>query len=145
MKRIFALSFIKKNPDLGLLLFRVAFAFPTICFHGWKKLMGAAEEFHTFPNYIGISSELSYVLVAFFETAGAVLIALGLFTRFNSLGLTITMAVAFIFHHHWKFRGENAGEMAFVCFFAYLLLTLTGPGKYSLDRLWGIDKPEKEV
>src|SRR5688572_32296501 len=102
MKKLFGLSFVPLNVDLGLLLFRVAMAVLMIRFHGWGKLTGwadermrvpnlfslagARKEFHTFPNHIGISSELSYVLVTWFETFGSLMIVAGLFTRLNALG-----------------------------------------------------------
>ena len=139
MKKILSLSFVPLNADLGLLLFRVVMATLMIRFHGWGKLTGwhdermrvpnllsfdgARKEFHTFPNYIGISSELSYTLVTWLETFGAVMIILGLFTRLNALGL---------------FSGPNAGEMPFAYAFGYLLLFLAGAGKYSLDRKMGL-------
>ena len=138
MKNKIGLPFIPLNPDLGLLLLRVSFASLMIIFHGWEKLMTAPRQFHTFPNLIGISSEASYVLVVWFENFGAVLIALGLFTRINAFGLAFTMFVAWLLWHHMRFTGENAGEMAFAYGFAYLLLFFSGAGKYSFDRKLGI-------
>jgi putative oxidoreductase len=154
MKRFFGLSFLPLNADLGLLFFRAAIAWLMIRYHGWGKLAGwkdesmklpklfsldgVREEFHTFPNYLGISSELSYVLVTFFETFGAIMIILGLFTRFNSLGLFITMMVAWYFHHGARFAGPNAGEMPFAYGFCFLLLVFAGAGRYSLDRKLGV-------
>lgn len=135
---ILRLNFIPLNKDLGLLLLRISFASLMIVFHGWEKLMTAQRQFHTFPDLIGISSEVSYVLVVWFETFGAVLIILGLYTRINALGLAFTMFVAFFLWHDMRFTGSNAGEMAFAYGFAYLLLFLTGAGKYSLDRKLGI-------
>ncbi len=138
MKKLLSLNYIPLNPDLGLLLLRISFAPLMIIFHGWEKLLTAERQFHTFPNLIGISSELSYVLVVWLENFGAILIALGLATRLNSLGLAITMFVAFFLFHDMRFTGSNAGEMAFAYGFAYLLLLLTGAGKYSLDHKLGI-------
>ena len=159
MKKLLGLSFVPLNTDLGLLLFRTVMAFLMIRYHGWGKLAGwadermklpnlfsldgARKEFHTFPNHIGISSELSYVLVAWLETFGAMMIIAGLFTRLNALGLFITMMVAWAFHHGMRFAGPNAGEMPFAYAFGYLLLFLAGAGKYSLDRKLGIDGAKK--
>ena len=154
MKRLLDLPFVPRNRDLGLLLFRVVLAALVIRFHGWGKLTGWADEslhlpnlfaldgfhreFHTFPNYIGISSELSYVLVTWFETFGCMMIIAGLCTRLNALGMFITLMVAFVFHHHLRFAGPNAGEVAFAYGFGFLLLVLAGGGRYSLDRKLGI-------
>jgi putative oxidoreductase len=147
IKKFFSLSFLPLLPDLGLLIFRIALPFLMIRYHGWGKLAGwkdesirlpnflsldgAIKESHTFPDYIGISSELSYVLVTWLETFGSIAIMFGLFTRFQSAGLFIAMMVAFFFHHEANFNG---GETAFSFGFCYLLLFLTGPGKYSLDH-----------
>ena len=138
MKKLLSLPFIPFNPDLGLLLLRAMLGSMMISFHGWEKLMTASRQFHTFPDLIGISSELSYVLVVWFENAGAILIILGLTTRIQAFGLAFTMFVAFFLWHDMKFTGSNAGEMAFAYGFGYLLLLLTGGGKYSLDYKFGI-------
>lgn len=138
MKKLIGLEFIPLNPDLGILLFRIALSAMMIFFHGWHKLTGWEDELHTFPDLIGISSEVSYVLVAWLETFGTILIAMGLFTRIQSLGLAFTMFVAFFLWHDMMFTGSNSGQTAFTFAFAYLMLFLTGAGKYSLDHLFGI-------
>ncbi|HWA88301.1 MAG TPA: DoxX family protein [Opitutus sp.] len=154
MKRILGLQLIRLNADLGLLLFRVVLAWLVIRYHGWGKLTGwkdeprhlpnlfaldgVRKEFHTFPNYIGISSELSYTLVTWFETFGMLMVIAGLCTRLNAFGMFFTLMVAFVFHHHLHLSGPNSGEVAFAYGFGFLLLFLAGPGKYSLDRKFGI-------
>jgi putative oxidoreductase len=138
MKLWLGLHFIPLDADLGLLLLRVALAGLMIVFHGWEKLMTARRQFHSFPNLIGIGSELSYVLVVWLEVFGAALIALGLLTRLHALGLAFTMFIAWLLWHKRRFTGPNAGEMAFAYMFGYLLLFLAGAGRYSLDRLLGI-------
>ena len=138
MKALLGLGFIPLDADLGLLLLRVSFAALMVVFHGWEKLMTARRQFHTFPNLIGIGSELSYVLVVWLEVFGAVLIALGLFTRLHALGLAFTMFIAWLVWHKRRFTGSNAGEMAFAYMFGYLLLFLAGAGRYSLDHVLGL-------
>lgn len=154
MKKYLSLSFLPLKPDLGLLALRVTVSFLMIRYHGWGKLTGWADEkirlpnlfaldglrkeFHTFPNYIGISSELSYVLVTWCETFGSMFIMAGLLTRLHSLGLFITMTVAWTFHHQMRLTGPGSGELPFSWIFVYLLLFLAGPGKYSLDHRFGL-------
>lgn len=153
MKNLLGLKFIPLLPDVGLLLFRLALGWLVVRYHGWGKLTGWADEkthlpnlfaldgvrkeFHTFPNYIGISSELSYVLVTWFETFGCLMIMAGLLTRFNALGMFITLIVAWLFHHQMRLAGPNSGEVAFAYACCFLLLLCCGPGKYSLDRKFG--------
>jgi putative oxidoreductase len=161
MKKFLSLSWLPLNPDLGLLALRVAVSWLMIRYHGWGKLTGwddeklrlpnlfalegVRKEFHTFPNYIGISSELSYVLVTWCETFGSMAIMAGLLTRLHSLGLVITMSVAWVFHHHLRLTGPGAGELPFSWIFVYLLILLAGPGKYSLDRRLGLDNKPATV
>jgi uncharacterized membrane protein YphA (DoxX/SURF4 family) len=156
MKKLFGLNCVPLYPDLGLLFFRVILSAVVIRFHGWGKLTGWVDEswripnlfalagfrkeFHSFPNYIGISSEVSYLLVTWFETFGSMMIIFGLFARFNALGMFITLAVAWYAHHHMHFSGPNGGEVPFVYAFGYLLLFLAGSGRYSLDRALGVAK-----
>lgn len=155
MKKLLGLAWLPRNADLGLLFLRVSTSWLMIRYHGWGKLAGwadekmhlpnlfslagAQKEFHTFPNYLGIGSELSYVLVTWCETFGSLLIMAGLLTRLHSIGLCITLSVAWVFHHHLLLAGPGAGELPFSWVFIYLLLALAGPGRYSLDRKLGFD------
>jgi len=137
-RKLLGLWFVPHNPDLGLLVLRVSFGALMIAIHGWEKLMTASKQFHTFPDLIHISSELSYVLVVWFEVVGAVFIILGLLTRLHAAGLAFTMFIAWWLWHDMRFTGVNAGEMAFAYMCGYVLLLLTGAGRYSLDRKLGI-------
>ena len=71
------------------------------------------------------------------ETAGGILMALGLFTRPVAFVLCGEMAVAF-FRAHFP-RGwwpiENGGELAVLYCFIWLYFFAAGPGPLSLDRL----------
>lgn len=155
MKTILGLSFLPRAADLGLLILRLTLPWVMLRYHGWGKLTGwrdepaglphwfslagARQELHTFPDYLGLSSEVSYVVVTGLETFGCLGIMLGLATRLQAGALTIVMLVAWSFHHHFGFRAPAGGETAFMFAVIYLLLFLTGPGKYSLDRRFGLD------
>ena len=154
MKKLLGLSFLPLNADLGLCAFRAVLAGLVLRFHGWGKLAGwkdeslhlpnlfalegVKKELHTFPNYIGIGSELSYLLVTWFETFGSMMIIVGLCTRLNALGMAITLLIAWAFHHHFHLSGPNSGEVALAYAFGFLLLFLAGAGRYSIDRRVGI-------
>ena len=156
MKRYFGLNAIPLNADLGKLVLRLALPFVMLRYHGWGKVTGWANEaagtpnlfgiqgikneFNTFPDYIGITSQLSYIIVAWSETIGCVLVALGLFMRLQSFVLFAVMMVAWIFHHHLGFRAPHGGETAFLFAMGFLALFLLGPGRYSLDRKYGIGR-----
>jgi putative oxidoreductase len=88
---------------------------------------------NTFPDPLGIGNSLSLGLAIFAEVLCALLVALGLFTRWVSLPLIVTMFVAFFLvhgNHPWAKR-----EMSFIYMMAYIAIGLLGSGRFSLDFL----------
>ena len=75
------------------------------------------------------------------ELAGGLLIAIGFYTRPLALVFAAyTLATALIGHRYWALQGMEQ-YMAMINFYknvsiigGLLLLALTGPGRYSLDR-----------
>ena len=65
------------------------------------------------------------------EFFGGLFFALGLFTRFVSVPLTITMAVAAFGAHHGEITGE--GEHAFLFLLIFAAYFFIGSGKWSVD------------
>lgn len=137
MKKLFSLSFLPVNADLGLLLLRLGFGGGMAVLHGWPKLTDFGSKFHTFPDPLGITHEISYLLTVGAELLGAALVALGCLTRFAALSLLITMGVAFFVVHHGALSGERSGEMAMLYGAAFLVLLVTGGGRYALDTKLG--------
>ncbi len=121
------------NVDLGILVVRASAGGMMLWQHGWPKLMNFTERMDSFADPIGLGSTISLVLITLAETACALLVALGLWTRFTTIPLIIGMAViAFVLKSGAPF-GER--ELALVYLAAYLGIFLTGSGRYSLDRL----------
>jgi putative oxidoreductase len=81
---------------------------------------------------------LNAYLATFTELAGVVLLTLGLFTRWITLPLMVTMLVA-IGTVHLK-NGFEAGNNGFEIPFYYLIFLFTllvyGAGKFSADHWW---------
>jgi putative oxidoreductase len=74
------------------------------------------------------------VLAALSEFVAAILVVFGILTRLSSLALAITMFVAgFLYHADDPFGSK---EKALMYFFSYLLIFLTGPGKYAVQRFF---------
>ncbi len=72
----------------------------------------------------------------FAEVFCPVLLVFGLFTRYATIPLLITMGVAvFVVHGGDSFSKQELGLVYFV---AFLTLLLAGPGKYSLDSRFKI-------
>ncbi len=67
------------------------------------------------------------------EFFGGLFFALGLFIRFVSVPLAITMAVAAFVAHHGQITGE--GEHAFLFLLIFAAFFFIGSGKWSVDYL----------
>ena len=118
----------------AFLFLRVSSALVMLFAHGigkWINFSSIAPKFTDPFGFLG--SSLSLALVVGAEVFGAILMALGLFTRFASFSLFFTMAVAFFIVDATEPFDEK--ELAFMYGIIYLFFTLTGGGKYSLDHL----------
>jgi len=103
-----------------------------IALHGWGKAVGFADKASSFPDPIGLGSELSLLLVVAAEVFFAGLLVLGFLTRFACLPLIIAMVVAVFIHH----SGDpmKVKELGLVYLLSYLALLISGAGHYSVDR-----------
>lgn len=122
--------------NVGLLIFRLYVGLAMAFGHGLGK-MPPQSGFVGFLSSMGVPMpELFAWLAALAEFAGGLFIALGLATRFSSVMLGVTMAVAgFVAHAADPFAKK---EMAFLYLASCVLLFAAGAGKFSVDRL--IDK-----
>ena len=82
-------------------------------------------------------------VVALLETAGALLLIVGLGTRILALGFAIDMLVAIILvkrrMQNVAFMDQKGGwEFEFALMVAALALILTGAGRIGLDRMLGL-------
>jgi putative oxidoreductase len=101
--------------------------------HGWPKFQGFATMAPKFMPVLG-SGSIGLGLAVFAEVVCAGLVVLGLFTRFASLMLAITMGVAFFVVHKAALTGASSGELAFLYMVGFLALAFAGGGKYSADK-----------
>lgn len=119
--------------SLGLLILRVGFA-GTIAFrHGLPKLMAFSYKMNTFPDPIGIGSTASLSLVVFAEFLCAILVLVGIFTRYSVAPLIITMAVAFFVIHGADPFAKK--ELAFLFLVGFSAIFAAGPGRFSADTI----------
>ena len=101
--------------------------------HGVPKLQRILTGEMKFGDPLGLGPEVSLVLVVFAEFVCAILVMLGLGTRLATVPLIVTMAVAaFIAHGDDPFSRK---ELALFYMVVYIVLLLSGSGKYSADRL----------
>lgn len=119
------------SPDIAVCLLRIG-ASALIMTHGFPKLMKILEGDFSFGDPLGIGVAPSLVLVAFAEFVCAIFVLLGLWTRAALVPLIITMAVAvFVAHAGDPFAKKELGTFFLINF---VVLFLTGPGKYSIDK-----------
>lgn len=118
--------------NFALLILRIASGGMMAYSHGWGKLQKVLEGNLSFGNPIGIGEEASLILTVFAEFFCGILVVLGLFTRAALIPLIITMMVAvFIVHADDPFSKMEFGLLFLA---PYIVLFLTGPGNYSLDK-----------
>ncbi len=130
------ISYLEKLKDFPPLLFRIVLAYG---FYGpatmkLKNFGGIVEWFTSMGMPL---PKLNAFLATGTETAGFILIFLGLATRIISIPLLIVMVVAITTVHLGN--GFEAGNNGFEIPTYYILmlfsLLITGPGKFSLDTL----------
>ena len=129
-------NYLEKVKDLPPLLFRIVLAYG---FYGpatmkLKNFNGIVEWFTSMGMPL---PKLNALLATGTETAGFILIFLGLATRIISIPLMVVMIVAITTVHLGN--GFEAGNNGFEIPIYYMLmlfsLLITGPGKFSLDAL----------
>lgn len=122
--------------NIGLLIFRLVFGIVLLYGHGFEKMyvILSGREIQ-FMDPIGFGATTSYYMAALAEGVCAILLILGLFSRIATLILSINFLVIFIFHAFMIGDGFDILELRFFYLFCFIALTLTGPGKLSLDYL----------
>ncbi len=100
--------------------------------HGWSKLSSFAEKMDTFPDPLGLGSQMSLILVVYAEFFCSLLLIFGLLTRLAAFSILATMLVAaFVFHSDDPF---SARELPLLYGIGFLYFTLAGGNRYSLDE-----------
>lgn len=129
----YVMQFLNRLQVVALLLLRLAAG--TIFFvHGWAKLSHASATMKMFagmgfPGWVGIA-------IGALETAGGLLLVVGLFTRIFALLLFFDMCVAVVVVHwkHVAWWDVKGYELPFALAAISLALASFGPGIVSVDR-----------
>ena len=132
MKKLFQTKLNNTSIDLSLLLLRLATGVFMLT-HGFPKLQRLLAGEMQFGDPIGLGPEVSLVLAVFAEVVCSILIVLGLGTRLAAIPLIVTMAVAAFIAHGADPFGRK--EMALLYLVGYVVLLLSGSGKFSVDRI----------
>jgi putative oxidoreductase len=100
--------------------------------HGYGKFLRLLDGNMKFGDPLGIGTDLSFVLVVSAEFFASIALILGLGTRISAFMLSFTMFVAAVIVH-----GDDpfsTREKAFMYLACFIVLLISGGGKYSLDR-----------
>ena len=112
LKKLFAPANDSFFTSIGLLVLRIWLGGTLLINHGLGKLTSFQSMSSGFPDPLGVGHATSLALVVFAEAIGAILLVLGLVTRFAALIIAINMAVAFFCVHKMALSGEHSGELA---------------------------------
>jgi putative oxidoreductase len=132
--------------DLAPLVLRVVLGALMVA-HGYQKLMSGPESFGRVLAGLGLpaTTVLGYV-VTYAELVAGALLVVGLLSRLAAVVLTVDLIVAIalvkvnvgLIAPHGMGAGAEL-DLAFIAGFVAILFA--GPGRFSLDRLIGIDRP----
>ena len=117
---------------LSLLLLALRLLFGILfMMHGFDKLYNFSLLVDNYPNFMGLGSRFSLLLTLFAELVCAAAFVLGFLFRLAVVPMFFAMAVAFLWVHHGSIA---EGELAFIYAMMFLILAITGPGLYSIDK-----------
>lgn len=134
MKEFFLFGKAQNNSLMSsaLLLLRVAVGLLMMT-HGWGKLSNFSAISGSFPDPIGVGSQMSLILAVGAEFFGSILLIFGILTRLVVIPLAFTMAIAFFVIH--AADPLQVKELALFYLIIYIFLFMSGPGEYSLDNV----------
>lgn len=120
--RIISLLILALRVFFGILFFS----------HGLDKMINFNELSYTYPSVLGFGSYTTLMVSIFCEFACSLFLIAGLLVRITVIPMIAAMAVAFFDIHDGMFP---AGELSLIYLVLFVILYITGPGRYSLDYL----------
>ena len=125
-----------RGKGVSLLILGLRIFFGVLFFtHALDKMANFQQLSLTFPNILGFGSYMSLMLIIFIEFCCSLFLIAGLLVRIIVIPMMAAMAVAFFDVHDGMFP---AGELSLIYLIMFIILYITGPGKFSIDYL--IDK-----
>lgn len=131
---LFPLKPDSTGASLFLLALRIFFGV-LLMSHGIQKWSNFQEMSTTFPDPLGVGSPLSLGLAIFGEMVCSMGFIIGLLYRLAMLPMIFTMGMAFfVIHGNDPF---SVKELALVYLVVFILMYISGPGKFSVDYVLG--------
>lgn len=128
---LFPQTFRGKGVSFLILCIRLFFGV-LFFMHGLDKMTNFDQLSLTFPDIMGFGSYMSLMLSIFAEFCCSLFLIFGLLVRVMLIPMIIAMAVAF-FDVHDAIMPE--GELSLIYLIVFIIVYLTGPGRFSLDYL----------
>lgn len=126
--------------SLLLLALRILFG-GLLLSHGIQKWNNYAEMSAVFPDPLGVGSNVALGLAIFGELACSIGFIFGALYRLAMIPMIFTMCMAFfVIHGSDPFAVK---ELAFVYLVVFILMYITGPGKFSIDRFISVPLSKK--
>jgi len=152
-----------RTVSIGLLILRLGVG-GYLLTHGWGKLqMLLAGDFNKMGDPIGLGPVLSLILVTMAEFVAALLVMLGLATRFAAFLVVVSMSVAafvalgsdpwtmdrgYVLFTTGQSKFWFSKEPALLYLIPFLALLFTGAGRFSFDALiwprWRAHRAERK-
>ena len=132
MKKLFYIPQAESPVDIALLILRLT-AGIFMLHHGYSKMENFTEMQYKFISFLGLGGSISLCLTIFAEFFCSIALIFGMFSRLVLIPLLINIFVAIIVGHQGDIFGK--GEPAALYFMMYLVLIISGPGKYSVDAI----------
>ena len=118
---------------ISLLILALRLFFGILFFsHGLDKMMNFNELSYTYPSVFGFGSYMTLMISIFCEFACSIFLIAGLLVRITVIPMIAAMAVAFFDVHDGMFPD---GELSLIYMVLFVILYITGPGRYSFDYL----------
>ncbi|MBE6228952.1 MAG: DoxX family protein [Bacteroidales bacterium] len=118
---------------VSLLILALRVFFGVLFFtHGLDKMINFNTLSETYPSVLGFGSYMTLMVSIFCEFACSLFLIAGLMERIVLLPMIASMAVAFFDIHDGMFP---EGELSLIYLILFVVLLLTGPGRYSVDYL----------
>ena len=100
--------------------------------HGLDKLTNFNQLSDTYPSVFGFGSYMTLMITIFAEFACSMFLIVGLLVRITVIPMIAAMAVAFFDVHDGMMPD---GELSLIYLILFIILYVTGPGRYSVDYL----------
>ena len=129
-----------RGKGVSFLILFVRLFFGALFFmHGLDKMTSFNVLSQTYPSVLGLGSYTTLMITIFCEFACSLFLMAGLVTRIVLIPMMVSMAVAFFDVHDGMMPD---GELSLIYMVVFLILFMTGPGRYSVDAI--IDRKVKK-